>query len=71
MTADSLGQVLERRGGSDGEVCCCLMDVKEFDYLEGIRIVISTMFTFVLGSPKMLWIGVLKWSKHEADDSLC
>jgi hypothetical protein len=60
VTTDSLAQVLERRDGSDNEVCCCLMDVKKLDSWEGIRIVISTVFTFVLGSPKMLWIGVLK-----------
>ena len=35
MTADSLAQVLDRRDGSNSEVCCCLVDVKEFDSWEG------------------------------------
>jgi hypothetical protein len=65
MTAESLAQVLDRRGGSNSDICCCLMDVKEFDSWEGCENCLQYFLHVCSGVrlPKMLWSGLRNMSR--------
>jgi hypothetical protein len=62
---DNLAQVLERRAGSDSEVCCSFTDVKEFDSLEGRENCHQYYVEICSGVhlPRMLWSGLSNTSE--------
>ena len=57
---DNLFQVLERRAGSDSEVCFRYTDVKEFDCWEGRENChqYCVEICSVVHLPRMLWSGL-------------
>ena len=57
-------QVLERRAGSDSEVCCGYTDVKEFDSWEGRENChkYCVEICSVVRLPRMFWSGLRNMS---------